>query len=115
MMLHYRAFSVATHPGLVEAIKKSMLVLAKTVSIKMTFLGKPCIAFFFNWDTCVCKLLSDLAQCQSWVHNDVIAEGNKFASGKHFAKSSILLPVTDELKSSSIGALFRNQGCLPSI
>lgn len=81
----------------------------------MTFLGKPCIAFFFNWDTCLCKLLSDLAQCQSWVHNDVIAEGNKFASGKHFAESSILLPVTDELKSSSISALFRNQGCLPSI
>lgn len=48
MMLHYRAFSVATHPGLVEAIKKSMLVLAKTVSIKMTFLGKPCIAFFLT-------------------------------------------------------------------
>lgn len=79
----------------------------------MTFLGKPCIAFFLTGIR-LCKLLSDLAQCQSWVHN-VIAEGNKFASGKHFAKSSILLPVTDELKSSSIGALFRNQGCLPSI
>ena len=80
----------------------------------MTFLGKPCIAFFLTGIHVFanCYLIW---QCQSWVHNDVIAEGNKFASGKHFAESSILLPVTDELKSSSIGALFRNQGCLPSI